>query len=291
MTAPLVSVIIPVWNGADRIAATLDALAAQTAAADLFEVIVVDNGSTDGTSDIVRGYAFVQLLHEPAPGSYRARNTALAQARGTYVLFTDGDCVPAPDWVEQAIAATKRDQGVGIWAGQVTLFREDGAGPFSARFDELFAFNQQENAATGSCITANWLSRRATLTEAGGFDASLLSGGDVECSRRLVAAGQTVAYAPEMIVGHPTRATLADLVRKRRRVVGGRWTLHSMAQKGLLSSVRRYASEAKGQARWALKSDMETWAKPGVVILVAILFAASLYELLRLRAGRSPYRS
>jgi glycosyltransferase involved in cell wall biosynthesis len=291
MTSPIVSVIIPVWNGADRIAMTLDAISAQTAASNLFEVIVIDNGSTDATSEVVRRYPFVELLHEPQPGSYRARNLGLARAQGTFVLFTDGDCVPAPDWIEQAIDATSRDPDAGIWAGQIKLFREDDSGAFSARYQELTSFNQEHNGHSGFCVTANWLARRDMMLEAGGFNASLLSGGDVECSRRLVALGQRIAYAPDMKVGHPTRANLWELVRKRRRVVGGRWKVNKWSEKGVLWVARQFAREALGQARWVLKSDTKAWMKPGLVAIIAILLLAAYYELLRLAAGRPAYRS
>ena len=161
---PRISIVIPVWNGETRIAATLDALSRQTAPDNLFEVIVVDNGSTDGTVDIVRRYPFVTLLSEPQPGSYRARNRGVAVAKGEYILFTDGDCIPVPEWVEEALKEIGKDPGVGIWAGQIKMFMEPGAAFFSARYDRLIAgFNQKENAEAGRCVTANCLCRKETL--------------------------------------------------------------------------------------------------------------------------------
>jgi glycosyltransferase involved in cell wall biosynthesis len=93
MSVPRISVIIPAWNEAVRVERLLQALAAQTLDSSLFEVIVIDNGSTDGTADAARKFP-VTVLEEPQPGSYRARNAGLAQVRGEYVAFTDADCTP-----------------------------------------------------------------------------------------------------------------------------------------------------------------------------------------------------
>jgi glycosyltransferase involved in cell wall biosynthesis len=288
---PYVSIIIPVWNGRQRIGATLQAIADQTEPRDSFEVIVIDNGSTDGTAEVVRRFPFVRLLSEPLPGSYRARNLGLAEARGAYVLFTDGDCVPDRDWVAQAIAASKRLPDADLYAGHVALFREEKAGPFSARYEELTAFNQKGNVQSGHCVTANWLCRRELLRSVGGFNQDLLSGGDIDCSRRIVAAGHRLAYVPEMIVKHPTRANLMELIRKRRRVVGGRWHLRKMSARNIAKAARLFASESFSHAVWTARADMENWAKPGVVAVIMVLMLTAQFELLRLACGRPAYRS
>jgi glycosyltransferase involved in cell wall biosynthesis len=97
MPVPLLSVIVPVWNDESRIGQCIDALKRQSLDSALFEIIVVDNGSTDSTATVVSRYTNVVLLYEPQPGSYAARNTGLRHARGEYVAFTDSDCVPEED--------------------------------------------------------------------------------------------------------------------------------------------------------------------------------------------------
>ena len=174
------SVIVPVWNGAGEIHRLLDALAAQTADRARYEVVVVDNGSTDETARIVAGYPFVRLLHQPRPGSYAARNLAIAETSGRFLLFTDADCVPAPDWVETALDLANRHGEDCLIGGRIELFSVGRTGIFSVQFEMLTAFQQDWNLAHDACVTANWLCSRALLASVGNFNEQFLSGGDFD---------------------------------------------------------------------------------------------------------------
>lgn len=223
MSRPLISVIVPVWNGRGVISRCLAALQQQTLPAHQFEVIVVDNGSTDGTADEARSFASVAVYAEHRPGSYAARNLGLTHAQGDYVAFTDADCRPDPAWLERALEAARRHPDAGVLAGHIGLFEEgDGESPLFADYERLFSF-PQSFAARGNCATANWMSRREIFRTLGGFDEHLKSGGDREMALRIRDAGLPLVYVPEMVVWHPVRATRDDLVRKRQRLSGGRW--------------------------------------------------------------------
>src|SRR5688572_5665963 len=100
---PVVSVIIAVWNSPCQIRQCLAALERQTLPRDQFEILVVDNGSTDDTAAVAHAVPGVTVIEEARPGSYAARNRGLVAARGEYVAFTDADCLPAPDWLEAAL--------------------------------------------------------------------------------------------------------------------------------------------------------------------------------------------
>ncbi|WP_234419212.1 glycosyltransferase [Sphingomonas sp. EC-HK361] len=217
------SVVVPVWNGEAVIRRCLDALSRQTIDRARYDIIVVDNGSSDRTADIVREYPDITLLAELTPGSYAARNTAIAAAGATLIAFTDADCVPAPDWLEAGLAAAAANPDFGVLAGQIDLFEEGAPGArVYADYERLFSF-PQVHAARGNCATANWISRAEVLRALGGFDAALKSGGDRQMALRIRDAGHPLIYVPQMVVRHPVRADRAELVRKRRRLSGGRW--------------------------------------------------------------------
>lgn len=94
--------IVPYRNEASRIGACCEALERQSLGRDRYEVLFVDNRSTDGTSQLIRTTPGVTVIREEKPGPYAARNAAIRRARGRFIAFTDADCAPAPDWLEQA---------------------------------------------------------------------------------------------------------------------------------------------------------------------------------------------
>ena len=112
-----ISVIVPVYNSEVWLEGCIQALLKQTYSEGRCEYILVDNGSTDGSAAIMRHYPAVRLLSETKRGAYAARNRGLQEARGEIIAFTDSDCVPRSDWLEQ-IVRIMRDPGVDIVLGQ-----------------------------------------------------------------------------------------------------------------------------------------------------------------------------
>lgn len=106
------SVVVPTYNGADELPATLQSLAAITTASE-WELIIVDNNSTDATRDIILAAAAtfptsLRYLFEPEQGRSAALNTGIHEARGDIIATTDDDIRVAPDWLDQAAAALDR---------------------------------------------------------------------------------------------------------------------------------------------------------------------------------------
>lgn len=120
---PRVSVIIPVYQGETTLPACLAALDAQTVPAGGFEILVVDNNSTDRSARIVESHPRARLLREPEQGAYAARNLALAHARGEILAFTDPDCVPDRDWLERTQEAFRQPSAL------IAIGPADGVGP------------------------------------------------------------------------------------------------------------------------------------------------------------------
>ncbi len=103
MDEPVVfSVIVPYRNEASHIVACSEALQHQSIDRTRYELLFVDNDSTDGTTAGIRDGAGVTVIREGKLGPYAARNTAALRAAGRFLAFTDADCVPEPDWLERA---------------------------------------------------------------------------------------------------------------------------------------------------------------------------------------------
>lgn len=112
-----VSVIVPMYNAERYLAVCLDGLVSQDYPSSDYEILLVDNQSTDRSVEIGRRYQRVTLLSEAAPGAYLARNRGIRAARGEILTFTDPDCVPAPSWIRE-IANAMSDPGIDLVCGR-----------------------------------------------------------------------------------------------------------------------------------------------------------------------------
>ena len=289
---PLVSIIVPVWNDAHGLAACLSGIRAQSYPAAHIQLIVVDNGSSDGSVEIAKSFEEALTLSEPVPGSYAARNAGLRQARGDYVAFIDSDCVPHETWIEEGIAAALREPNLGIVGGRVEIDVDDCSRPSAAAlYERMFSFNQELNTMQGTCIAANWLSSRSILECFGGFDASVKSGGDSKLSRRISQAGHTVLYCDTMVVYHPARGTLRALTAKRRRVVGGKWaTATGPGPKAIrLAAVLTWDAILR-TFRTLGVVNLRVTERLQIVAVIGTIWVAGLAELARLVLGFEPRR-
>lgn len=220
-----VSVIIPVYNDAERLALCLGALANQDYQG-AYEVLVVDNGSDEigGVEELVNRYDFALLLHESEMGSYAARNAGLKVARGKIIAFTDSDCIPSKQWLRQGVAGI--GNGADMIGGEVEIFFKDPDRPTSVElYESIFAFRQNENIVKGFAVTANLFVKRELFEDLGSFSTHTLSGGDVQFTRRATAKGYRLIYQKTAFVLHPARRSLCEYRKKIRRVAGGGYIL------------------------------------------------------------------
>lgn len=103
MEKPFVSIVIPSFNSEKTIAKAIIGCDRQDYPRDLFEIIVVDDGSRDATPDIIRSYSHVLFIRQDHSGPATARNKGLMNARGSIVAFLDSDCVPRPAWLSKMV--------------------------------------------------------------------------------------------------------------------------------------------------------------------------------------------
>lgn len=227
LSAPLVSVVIPTRDGASRIDGVLGALERQTVAHSLFEVIVVDDGSTDGTAAVAAAHPGVRVVRTAGGGQPSASNAGAEAARAPLLAFTDDDTSPAPDWLERGLAGCER-LGADLLAGRVELTTADP--PTDAELLDVGRgyLDQARNAAEGFGATANLWVRRETLLSLGGFNAqAAFQTHDRDLGDRARAAGLRVGYAPDAVVRHPARADARHLARTCYRLAkGSAWLGH-----------------------------------------------------------------
>lgn len=285
-----VAVVIPVWNGEAVLGRCLDALARQTLPRDAYQIIVVDNGSNDATRTIARSYTGVELLEEKRPGSYVARNLGIERVRAPITAFTDADCEPAPDWLEQVLRAAAANPGFGVLAGKIELFDEIAQErEVFGDYERLFSF-PQAHAARGNCATANWASETALLKALGGFDAALKSGGDRQMALRIRDSGHPLIYVPAMMVRHPVRASRAELVRKRQRLSGGRWD-RTRRRPRLVHVLGITAVDTiRRLRRAAISRELSFRRRLAVMWLTLELAGVAVSEYLNLAGGRKAAR-
>lgn len=225
--SPRVTVVIITRDRQASLMRTLDRLA------ELPErppVVVVDNGSSDGTPDLVRGRVAgfpvpLRLEAEPQPGPAAARNRGAAAAAGDLILFIGDDMEPADSGLVAGHAAAHGDamrllvMGRATWnpARPISTFMRwlEHGGP---QFD-FDALARGPVPLTQLC-TANISLPRALLAEAGGFDERFRYAAleDTELGVRLERLGATLRYDPDLRVLHDHPTTLADSLRRMRRV-------------------------------------------------------------------------
>lgn len=217
---PTVSVIVSVYNGERTIADCVQSLLAQDYPADKYEILIVENGSTDNTTAIVKRYP-VTLLHSPMKGLARARNYGIERAIGQIIAMTDADCVADPHWIS-GLVELYQDPCVGGVGGLIKDYVHS-----EMSWSERFAAEAQPlvNYVSGECeflphlAGANCSYRRELLIAAGLFNPQIPTyyGEDVEMSWRLqIRTGTNLAYAPKAVIHHHHRSTASGLFKQYR---------------------------------------------------------------------------
>ncbi len=219
MRVMLASVIVPAFNAAKTIEHCLTALRAQTVSADAYEIIVIDDGSTDATPAVVAKFPNVRLIPSMHRGAAAARNLGARHARGAVLLFTDADCEPTPNWIAQMLAPFADTHVVGAKGTYRTKQRE-----WVARFVQLEYEEKYARMARASSIdfidTYSAAYRRDIFLQNAGFDETFPTASveDQEFSFRLARQNQLMVFAPNAIVFHRHVTSLATYARRKFRI-------------------------------------------------------------------------
>jgi GT2 family glycosyltransferase len=195
----LVSIVVPTHNRKDWLLRLLESLLQQSLSAEKYEIIVVCDGVTDGTNEHVRSlcrqHSQLLLVERPQGGPAAARNSGARVAQGTFLAFTDDDCIASREWLEKLIEPMQRGDCIGVEGRTTTIA------------SQLTPLTHQVESNGGSHVvpTCNAACLRAAFEQLGGFDEGFsFLNEDVDFAWRLKSLG-TICYAPDALIIHPPR--------------------------------------------------------------------------------------
>jgi len=255
---PFISIIVPVRNFERTISKTFEYLLNVKYPHHMWEIIIADGGSSDGTLEIIRSwqnrYQFIKLVEIPdCPSPAYARNKALEIVRGEFIFFTDGDCAPCEDWIEIMLNHFSRDSRIGAVGGEIYTLRVDKDNLTEA-FCEHFKFNmvaprygfigagyfpdlsdrrptQIAGHRSYFFVTANVAYRKKALEDAGARFWDNPTGEDVDLSIQIKNRGWKLYFSPKAKVDHMHRADFKALKKV--------WVTYGMAHPPL---IRKHAT-------------------------------------------------
>jgi GT2 family glycosyltransferase len=211
---PLVSVIVCAHNATPTIEECLRSLSRLRYPN--YEIIVVDDGSTDGTGPIGAAYG-ARLIRIERGGLSRARNTGIKAAKGSILAFIDADAYADPDWLTFAVATLERQDAVAVGGPNLSP-PSDG---FVAQCVDLAPGNPIhvliDEARAEHIPGCNMIFRKSALEEIGLFDVThRAAGDDVDVCWKLLARRQTIAFSPSAVVWHHRRDTVKGFLKQQR---------------------------------------------------------------------------
>lgn len=290
---PLVSVVIPAWNAAASIGGAVKAALDQRGVEGAIEVIVVDDGSTDGTAEAAER-AGARVVRRENGGPAAARNRGWREAKGDLIFFTDADCVPRPDWVARLLPAV-REESVGAAGGSYAAVNPD---PFLAACvqEEIVLRHLRLPREVRFLGSFNLAVPRRVLEETGGFDEKYrrASGEDNDLSYRIRKGGYRLLFEREALVAHRHPERIGRYLKEQAR--HGYWRMklyreHPERMGGDDYSGAADFVEPPAAALFLLLLPLSPLPLVGsaLVALFLLLFAAALAPtvvLVRRRGGR-----
>lgn len=212
-----VSIIVPVYNGERTLDKCIKSLLYLEYPKEKYEIIVVDNNSTDNSIEIAKKYP-VKLLHEGKQSSYAARNFGVKNAKGEIVAYTDADCVVDKEWLRQLVKNFKDETIAGV-GGEILAYNPKSiVERYSDKNDVLSQKSNFNFEIVGFKMpfmaTANAAYKKQILNEIGLFDDSFTSGGDVDLAWRITLNGYKIVFEPKALIYHRHRTTLYGLFKQ-----------------------------------------------------------------------------
>jgi mycofactocin glycosyltransferase len=216
---PFVSIVVAVYNRAGEIASCVESLLNLDYPSEKCEIIVVDDGSYDGTPSVVSQYNVKLIRLDRNGGQSAARNAGVAEARGEIVAFIDSDCIAEPGWLRE-LAPYFEDSRNALVGGYVASFYRESV---LDRYQEAKSpLNMGEDVVTGSgeesdfyVPTCNMLVRRNVYVQVCGLSENMRVGEDVDFCWKLKETGFRLVYVPKGCVRHKHRNRFGETFMRR----------------------------------------------------------------------------
>ncbi len=219
---PRVTIVIPARNEEAYVEGALESVARQTVPLDRLQVVVVVNGASDRTAEVVRAARErlprleLRLVDDPQPGVARAKNIGARLANGDLLVFLDADSRMAPDLVERIVAAHR----AGYRAGSVTIAADDGD-LLDRGFYRLIEFGKRLFGIHANMLYCD----RAAFEAVGGFDETFHQAEDRDLLVRLARSGLRLGRITDSVIYTSPRRLHEGPLRIGLLRVFGRWTL------------------------------------------------------------------
>jgi len=212
-----VSIIVPTYNDKEYLIKTLRAIKQQDAPYYSIEVIVVDNGSTDGTNEFLQDATDILYIreHQHLNSPYSCRNRGIEKAKGAIIVLLDATCIPANEWLKNGIEYLK-STGADIVGGNV-VFDFEGKVTGAKLYDALTNIRMEESIKKGVAKTANLFIKREVFEKIGTFPEGIRSGADVRWTYKATSNGLRLEFCNTAVVYKPARA-FKELIKKQWRV-------------------------------------------------------------------------
>ena len=222
-----VSVIIPAYNASATIAATLEALAAQDCS-EPFEVIVVDDGSTDDTPAIVQNFSKVRYVRQDNAGPASARNHGARLANGAFLCFTDSDCIPRHDWISLLLRGFNAPD-VAVVCGSYGIANPENMLAAGVHAEIMFRHTHLIGDYPKVFGSYNFCVRKKAFELVGGFEERYrqASGEDNDLSYKIIESGFRIYFARQALVDHHHPVNEGKYLREQFR--HGYWRVNMYA--------------------------------------------------------------
>jgi glycosyltransferase involved in cell wall biosynthesis len=210
---PTVSVVICARNAEKYVKNCIESILNQTF--EDFEIIIVDDASTDQTENLIRGFDDQRIRYfrnEEWFGIAKSRNRGLIHAAGKYIFFTDADCVVAKNWIEEGLKYLEDADCVGV-EGKILYVSEHYAPTYS---DHVM-----ENRNGGHFMTGNVAYKKSVVKGVGGFDERISYLADRDFALRIMKQGK-ICFNKDMVVYHPRVTLTPERLIKSAAIIGNR---------------------------------------------------------------------